>query len=69
MEFVKIGSVNNQGDLAIIKSLLESSNINFYITNENFSALYGAANGLTAMDIFVLEKETEQAKDLLKNFV
>jgi len=69
MEFIKIGSVNNQGDIAIVKSLLESNNIDFYVTNENFSALYGAANGLTSMDIFVSEKEAEQAKDLLKNFV
>ena len=69
MEFIKIGNVNNQGDIAIIKSLLESNNINFYITNENFSSLYGAASGLTSMDIFVSEKETEQAKDLLNNFV
>ncbi len=68
LKFVKVTSVNNQGVLSIIKSLLEGAKIPYYITNENFSTLYGVADGLTLMDIMVREDRLTEAADILKEF-
>jgi hypothetical protein len=68
LEFIKIGVVNNPADLSLVKSLLESEDIVYYISNENFSNLYGAADGLTSMDIMVRQDDSERAKDILKDF-
>ena len=68
-EFVKVGSINTVGSLAVIKSLLESENVTYHITNEHFSSLYGAADGLTMMDILVRSDQVNIAKDLLKDYV
>lgn len=68
-KFVTVHSTNNQADLAVIKSLLNISGISYFIANENFGTLYGAADGLTLMDIKVVSDEAEEAKELLKDFI
>lgn len=68
-KFIKIYSTPNQGEIAIIKSILDSQEISYYIKGENFSALYGAANGLSSMDVMVRDDCSEDAKELLKEFI
>ena len=46
--FVKVYSTPNHGEVAIIKSILDSQEISYYIKGENFGSLYGAANGLSS---------------------
>lgn len=68
-KFVKIYSTPRQGEIALIKSILNSSKIPYYIKGENFGTLYGPANGLSMMDIMVSEDYSEDVKELLKDFI
>ena len=67
--FIRVHSVLRPHDLALIKSILESSQIPYFIKGENFGSLYGPADGLSMMDVMVQEKYFEQAKELLKDFI
>ncbi|MFH1888923.1 MAG: DUF2007 domain-containing protein [Candidatus Omnitrophota bacterium] len=67
--FVKVYSTPNQGEVALIKSLLDAQGISYYIKGENFGSLYGAANGLSSMDIMVNDDRLEESKELLKEFI
>ena len=68
-KFITVYSTNNHAELALIKSLLNTASINYFITNENFNSLYGVADGLTLMDIKVMDDKVEEAKELLKDFI
>ena len=67
--FVVVHRTNNQAELALIKFLLQDADISYFIGNENFSTLYGAADGFTLMDIKVAEDKAEEAKELLKDLI
>ena len=66
---VTVYSTPKQSELAIIKSLLDSIGIKYFVTNENFNTLYGAADGFTAMEIKVEADRVDEAKELLSNFI
>ncbi len=68
-KFIKVYSTPKQGEIAIIKSILDSQNISYYIKGENFGILYGAANGLSSMDVMVRDDHSEEARELLKEFI
>ena len=68
-KFIKVYSTPKQGEIAIIKSILDSQNISYYIKGENFGILYGAANGLSSMDVMIRENCSEDARELLKEFI
>jgi len=68
-KFVEIYSTPNQGEIAIIKSILDSQGISYYIKGENFGILYGPANGLSSMGVMVRDERLEEAKGLLKEFI
>ena len=68
-EFVKVYSTPKQGEIAIIKSILDGQNIPYYIKGENFGTLYGPADGLSSMDIMIRGDYYEDAKELLKDFI
>ena len=68
-KFITIHYTNNQAELAVIKSLLADAGVDYFIGNENFSMLYGAADGFTLMDIKVVADRAEEAKELLKDFI
>jgi len=68
-KFIKVYSTNNQGELALIKSILDGQKIKYFVKGENFSSIYGAANGLTSMDIMVREDIFTEANELLKGFI
>lgn len=68
-KFVKIFSTPKQGEIAIIKSILDAQNLPYYIKGENFGTLYGPADGLSAMDIMVRQDYCQDAKELLSEFI
>ena len=68
-KFIKVYSTPKQGEIAIIKSILDSQGISYYIKGENFGILYGAANGLSSMDVMVRDDHSEEARELLKEFI
>ena len=67
--FIEVYSTPKQGEIALIKSILNSSKIPYYIKGENFGTLYGPADGLSTMDIMVSEDYSEDTKELLKDFI
>jgi hypothetical protein len=68
-KFVKVYSSPKQGEIALIKSLLDGNKIPYYIKGENFGTLCGPADGLSTMDIMIKEDYSEDAKKLLKDFI
>jgi len=54
----------NQGDIAIIKSLLDDANIDYYVYDEDFLAVRPLVQPAR---FFVAENETEEAKEILKD--
>ena len=67
--FIRVYSTPKQGEIALIKSLLDSNKIPYYIKGENFGTLYGPADGLSTMDIMIREDYSEDVKELLKDFI
>lgn len=68
-KFINIFTTPRIGDLPVIKSILESEKIPYYIKGENFGTLYGQADGLTAVDIMVRDDYVDYVKTLLKDFI
>jgi hypothetical protein len=58
--YVQLLTTSNQGDAAIIKSMMENAEVDYYLTGEN--SIY------EPMVLFVNERDIEVAKDILKDF-
>lgn len=54
----------NQGDIAVIKSLLDNANIDYYVYDEDFLAVRPLVQPAR---FFVAESETDEAKEILKD--
>ena len=63
--YVQLLSSLNQGDIAIIKSMLDDAEVDYYLTGENF---LGVRPLLEPAIFYVNEKDLELAKDILKDF-
>jgi hypothetical protein len=63
--YVELLSSLNQGDIGLIKSILDDSNIDFYILGENFLSVSPL---LQPARFYVNEKQVDEAKELLKDF-
>lgn len=63
--YVQLLSSLNQGDIAIIKSMLDDAEVDYYLTGENF---LGVRPLLEPAVFYVNEKDFELAKDILKDF-
>ena len=63
--YTEILSSLNQGDIALIKSILENGDINFYILGEVFLSVRPL---LEPAIFFVAESQVKEAQELLKNF-
>lgn len=63
--FVEFCSTLNMGDVALIKSILEDSGIEYYAYGENFLAVRPL---LEPVKFFVNENQLEDAKEQLKDF-
>ena len=68
---IKIYSPNNELELAIIKSMLESEEIPFFVHNDNYGSLItGPRIGLlNAKTIFVPENTAERARELISEYL
>jgi len=63
--YVKLFSSLNQGDIALIKSLLADADIDYYTTGENFLSVDPL---IQPAQFYVNENQIEEAKELLKEF-
>ncbi len=62
--YTEILSTLNQGDIALIKSILDDGNIDYFILGENF---LGVRPLLEPARILVNDTQIEEVKELLKN--
>jgi len=62
--YVELLSSLNQGDIGVIKSILGSANINYYVFGENFLSIDPL---IQPAKFYVNENQLEEAKELLKN--
>jgi hypothetical protein len=67
--FVSVFSTPNPAEVAMIKSLLDSADIDYFVSNENLHTLYGSADGFTAVEFRVYKGQAEEARELLKEFI
>jgi hypothetical protein len=66
MELVKLIELHDEGQLALLKSLLDGNGISYFIRNEHFGSLYpGSASPLNARVVMVPEVEVGRAGALL----
>ncbi len=63
--YVELLSSLNQGDIALIQSILDDSEIDYYVLGENFLS---ARPLLEPARFFVNENQLEEAKEVLKDF-
>jgi hypothetical protein len=63
--YVQLLSSLNQGDIAIIKSMLDDAEVDYYVTGENF---LGVRPLLEPAVFYVNENDLELAKEILKDF-
>lgn len=63
--YVQLLSSLNQGDIAIIRSMLDDAEVDYYVTGENF---LGVRPLLEPAIFYVNEIHLELAKDILKDF-
>ncbi|MBA4407294.1 hypothetical protein C0389_08475 [bacterium] len=64
-KYTELLSSMNQGDIGLIKSILENSNIDYYIFGENFLSVEPLVQPAR---IFVHTRHIKEAKELLKDF-
>ena len=66
MEMVRLAELHDEGQLALLQSLLDGNGIMYFILNEHFGSLYpGAASPLNARVVMVPESELGRAETLL----
>jgi Putative prokaryotic signal transducing protein len=63
-EYVQITSSINQGDIGLIKSLLDDADIDYYVFGENFLIIDPL---IQPARVFVLKEQLEEAKHILKD--
>ncbi len=63
MKFVRVIEPVNQGELAVIKSLLDGNGINYYVQNEHLSGLYNIP--VLPCVVMVDEWDVKKAETLL----
>jgi hypothetical protein len=67
MAMVKLIEPYDEGELALIKSLLEGSDIPYFVQNEHFGSLYpGLALPFNARVVMVDESDLGRAETLLE---
>jgi hypothetical protein len=62
--YVELLSSMNQGDIALIKSILEDANIDYYVFGENFLSVDPL---IQPAKFFVNENQIDEVKELLKD--
>lgn len=65
VKFVSILSTFNIGDIAVVKSILNNSDITYFFQGENFNQFRG---GVEPAILKVREEDEETVRELLKDF-
>jgi hypothetical protein len=66
MAMVKLRESHDEGELAVIKSLLEANNIEYFVQNEHFGSLYpGSVLPFNTRILMVEESDARRAEILL----
>jgi hypothetical protein len=66
MTFTKIYECHDEGEISIIKSLLEGNGITFFVENEHFGSLYpGGTIPFNGRNILVPEDDVDRVQILL----
>jgi putative signal transducing protein len=66
MTMVNVRESHDEGELALIKSLLDANQIRYFIQNEHFGSLYpGVALSFNTRVVMVEETDAARAKALL----
>ena len=63
--YSEVLSTINQGDLILLKSILDEAKIDYYIVGENFINIYPL---IQPAKFYVVNKQVEEVKELLKDF-
>ena len=63
-EYVEVNYSINQGDIGLIRSLLDDANIDYYVFGENFLIIDPL---IQPARIFVVQEQAEEAKKILKD--
>jgi hypothetical protein len=67
MAMVKLRESHDEGELAVIQSLLDGNNIAYFIQNEHFGSLYpGSALSFNTRVLMVGEADIARAETLLR---
>ncbi len=68
---VKIYSPKNEAELSIIRSILDSEGIAYYIHNDDFGSLNvgSSMSSFNEKTIMVDEKDAERAKELVSDYL
>ena len=64
-EYTQLFSSLNQGDIGIVKSILDDGNIDYYVFGENFLSVDPL---IQPARFFIANDQTDEAKELLKDF-
>ena len=64
-DFILVYSIYSQGELPLIKSILQAADIECYTINEDGHVLYAPMG----IDIMVAADKIDEAKELLKDFI
>jgi len=67
--YVCIYRTPSHDQLAIIKSLLDSNKIPYFIENEHFAFLTGVSDGVVNFGIMIKANYSEEAKELLSEII
>lgn len=66
MGLVKLVELHDEGQIALLKSLLDGNGIAYFVQNEHFGSLYpGSASPLNVRVVMVPELELRRAEILL----
>lgn len=68
-KFICIYRTPEQGEMVVIKSLLDVSEIPYFIENESFAVSFGPIDGAVNFGIMVAEECVEEARELLRDFI
>ena len=63
--YIELFSSLNQGDIAIIKSILDDSEVDYYVFGENFLSVDPL---IQPARFFVNQNQIDEAKEVLKDF-
>jgi hypothetical protein len=68
-KFTCVYSATDESEVAFIKSLLDNTDIAYYITNDNPNSLYASRLFYRAHDVMVSPDQAAEVKEILKDLI